>query len=63
MSVPKMRQELRVLSARASIKQLEIKVIEREEDIKRLRDHIALQEAEIGKAEQELLALKENDDG
>jgi multidrug resistance efflux pump len=52
-----MRHELRVLNARAAIKQLEIKVMEREEDVKRLRDHIALQEAEIVKAESELSKL------
>lgn len=59
MNVARMRQELRVLNANAAIKQLQIKVVEREEDIQRLKNHIALQEAEIVKAEQELINIKE----
>lgn len=52
-ALDKKKAEVALLQARAAIAELELKIIERQEDIKRIEDHIVLQK----KRETEMMEL------
>ena len=53
MDLDKKKKELQILKAKASKSELEYKIMEREQDIKRMKDHIKLQDEIITKLEGE----------
>lgn len=54
MNLKQRKLKLTILKAQAAIAELDIRILEREEDIGRMRDHIELQDANIKKAQEAL---------
>jgi len=52
----KIKLKVKISKAKASIEEIECKILEREIDIERMREHIELQKTEIKKAEEEFAA-------